>query len=193
MSNKIVESLKKPYKFTDFVNYVEVTEKNGTVRKTIRTNPKAPNLPKGIYQLFLPGFGIIYLGISEVEKKEAKKSDIRDGTNNRLYAHAQKLTGWMKGAVCPANWKSLREDIFAYGYTEDNVLDYVLVYFMDMSKESDFLINAIETLTYNSLVSRGQCRGNTAKRTPLLDHDTQMFIYNQEFLRNAPEQYIKLG
>ena len=187
MSNKIINSLQKPYKFTSFVSYVDVTEKDGTVRKTIRTNPKAPNLPKGIYQLFLPGLGVLYLGISEVEE-----GGIRDGTNNRLYAHAQKLTGWMKGAVCPANWKSIREDAFAYGYTAENILDYVLVYFMDMSKESDFLINALETLTYNSLVSRGQCRGNTAKKTPLLDHATQMYIYNQDYLRNAAEHYINI-
>jgi hypothetical protein len=64
---------------------------------------------------------------------------------------------------------------------------------MDMSNETDFLINALETLTYNSLVSRGQCRGNTAKRTPLLDHETQMFIYNQDYLRNASEHYISLN
>jgi hypothetical protein len=63
---------------------------------------------------------------------------------------------------------------------------------MDMRKESDFLINALETLTYNSLVSRGQCRGNTAKRTPLLDHETQMYIYNQEYLMDSAQHYINL-
>lgn len=187
MTNKIRASLERPYKFTEFVNYTTVTEKNGDSRQTIRTNPKAPNLPKGIYQLFLPKMGVIYLGISEVDE-----GGIRDGTNSRLYAHAQKLTGWMKGASCPANWKSLREDAFAQGYTADNILDFVLVYFMDMSKESDFLINALETLTYNGLVSRGQCRGNSAKKTPLLDYETQMFIYNQDYLRNAAEHYINL-
>ena len=184
---KIKQSLNKPYKFTEFVNYVTVTEKDGTERVTIRTNPNAPNLPKGIYQLYIPGFSIIYLGISEVEN-----GGIRDGANSRLYQHAQKLTGWMKGATCPKNWTELRNDMFAYGYTAENILDYVLVYYMDMRKESDFLINALETLTYNSLVSRGQCRGNTAKRTPLLDHETQMYIYNQEYLMDSAQHYINL-
>jgi hypothetical protein len=186
--SKIKQSLGKPYKFTQFVDYVTVTEKDGKERTTIRTNPKSPNLPKGIYQLYLPGFGIIYLGISEVDE-----GGIRDGANSRLYQHAQKLTGWMKGAVCPKNWTDLRKDMFAYGYTADNILDYVLVYYMDMRKESDFLINALETLTYNSLVSKGQCRGNTAKRTPLLDHETQMYIYNQEYLMDSAQHYITLG
>lgn len=188
----IKESLKKPYKFTDFVNYITVKEKDGTERITIRTNPNAPNLPKGIYQLYIPGFGIFYLGISEFEKSKETKSARHKGTNDRLYQHAQKLTGLMKGATCPKNWEDFRSDTFSYGYTAENILNYVLVYFMDMSKESDFLINALETLVYNGLVSRGQCRCNTAKRTPLLDYDTQMFVMNQDYLLNAPEHYLNL-
>ncbi len=89
--SKIIDSLNNPIKFTDHVNFVEVTDKKGVVRRTLRTTDTT--LPKGIYMLTLAGFGVLYLGISAAEKQDA-----RNGTKNRWYAHAQKMTGQFKGA-----------------------------------------------------------------------------------------------
>ena len=74
----IKESLSKPHKFTDFVNFKYVVDRKGE-RLSLRTTGK--KLPKGIYQLYLPSFGIFYVGISY--------TDNSNGIVNRFLAHTR--------------------------------------------------------------------------------------------------------
>ena len=63
--SKIIDSLNSPIKFTDHV-YV-TTGRDG--KPTVRTN-SSTKLPKGIYMLTLPKFGVLYLGISGADKQK---------------------------------------------------------------------------------------------------------------------------
>ena len=93
--SEIIKNFEIKIKFTDHV-FMLAEGKDG--KPTVRTNPNT-KMPKGIYQIFLqgtellPGFGVIYLGISGAEKQTA-----REGTKQRWHAHGQKMTGIFKNA-----------------------------------------------------------------------------------------------
>ena len=177
-----IDSLKTAIPFTDFVEFVEVTDKKGT-RRTLRTTDKI--MPKGIYQLYLPKFGVLYMGISGTHKQTQ-----REGVKNRLYAHAQKMTGQFKGASDTQMFKEFREQAQAKGYTLDTILDYVRVYFFPCEQMDKSEIEAWETILFNSLSSKGQCQFNTAKRIEGLDYETVMFVLNQEYLKDTAQYYV---
>lgn len=168
----IKESLSKPHKFTDFVNFKNVADKKGK-RRTLRQTGKT--LGKGIYQLYLPQFHIIYVGISHTDNKK--------GISNRFYAHAQKLTGKFKGAKDTTEFARFREIAVTKGYDLDTILDHVLVYFIPCDKMKTREIEAWETIIFNTLKSRNQCILNSAKRMELLNDDTLSFILKQEYLK----------
>jgi hypothetical protein len=180
--DKITQSLGKPYRFTDFVEFVEVEDKKGK-RKTLRTTDQV--MPKGIYQLYLPKFGVLYLGISGVETDSS-----RMGVKNRLYAHAQKMTGQFKGAKDTAAFSDFRQEAFNVGYNTDNILDKVLVFFMPCDKMNKTEIEAWETVIYNALKSKGQCRFNSAKKIEGMDASTLNFVLNQEYLSDTAQYYV---
>lgn len=180
--DKIVQSLGKPYKFTDFVEFVEVEDKKGK-RKTLRTTDQV--MPKGIYQLYLPKFGVLYLGISGVETENS-----RMGVKNRLYAHAQKMTGQFKGAKDTAAFFDFRQEAVDAGYSIDDILDKVLVFFMPCDKMNKTEIEAWETVIYNALKSKGQCRFNSAKKIEGMDASTLNFVLNQEYLSDTAQYYV---
>ena len=178
----IKSSLKDPYKFTDFVEFVEVEDNKGT-RRTLRTTDMV--MPKGIYQLYLPKFGVLYLGISSVETESS-----RMGVKNRLYAHAQKMTGQFKGASDTKAFSEFREEVVAAGYDLDTILDKILVFFMPCDKMNKTEIEAWETVIYNALKSKGQCRFNSAKKIEGMDAATLNFVLNQEYLTDTAQYYV---
>ena len=168
----IIESLNCPIKFTD---HVFVTEgRNG--KPTVRTNTET-RLPKGIYMLTLKGFGVLYLGISGAEKQTA-----REGTKQRWHAHRQKMTGIFKNAVDTENFKQFRKDAVAMGYSLDTILDNIEVRFVPLKKSNKQKIEAMETHLLMSLIARGQCRLNSAKRIPALTKEEYDYISDQKFL-----------
>ena len=169
--SKQLETLREPIRFTEFVEFVDVEDKKGR-RRTLRTTDKV--MPKGIYQLYLPKFGVLYMGISGTDKQTS-----REGVKNRLYAHAQKMTGMFKGAADTAMFKEFRAEAAAKGYDLETILDYVLVYFISCDKMNITEIEAWETILYNSLASKGQCRFNTAKRIEGMDYNTVQYNRNQ--------------
>ena len=167
----IKESLSKPYQFTDFVQYVnDKHEPKVTIRKT------GKKLPRGIYQLYLPGFHIFYVGIS--------KTNNGKGIANRFYAHAQKLTGWFKGAKDTKEFGSFRLTAATKGFTPENILDHVKVYFIPCNKMKDNEIEAWETIIFNNLRSKNQCICNSAKKLERMDNDTIDYILNQQYLND---------
>jgi hypothetical protein len=172
--SKIIDSLNNPIKFTDHVNFVEVTNKKGVVRRTLRTTDTT--LPKGIYMLTLAGFGVLYLGISAAEKQ-----DSRNGTKNRWYAHAQKMTGQFKGAADTVEFKKFREEAVAAGYSLDTILDHIVVRFVPLDKSNAKKIDAMETHLLMTLIAKGQCMLNGAKRVPALSKEEHDFIANNQF------------
>lgn len=180
--DKISESLGKPYRFSEFVEFVSVKDKGGE-RLTLRTTDKI--MPKGIYQLYLPKFGILYLGISGVDTENS-----RMGVKNRLYSHAQKMTGQFKGAQDTVAFKEFREEAVEKGYDLKKILDNVLVFFMPCNKMSKTEIEAWETVIYNALKSKGQCRFNSAKKIEGMDSSTLNFVLNQEYLSDTAQYYL---
>ena len=178
----IKKELNKPFKFTEFVEFVEVEDKKGK-RKTLRTTDKV--MPKGIYQLYLPKFGVLYLGISGVETDSS-----RMGVKNRLYAHAQKMTGQFKGATDTKAFAEFRDEAVEAGYDLETILDKVLVFFMPCDKMNKTEIEAWETVIYNNLKSKGQCRFNSAKKIEGMDASTLSFVLNQEYLADTAQYYI---
>jgi hypothetical protein len=182
MISDIRESLGKPYRFTEFVDFVDIEDNKGT-RRTLRTTDNV--MPKGIYQLYLPKFGVLYLGISGVDTDNS-----RMGVKNRLYSHAQKMTGMFKGAQDTRAFKEFREAAVEQGYDLETILDKVLVFFLPCDKMNKTEIEAWETVIYNSLKSRGQCRFNSAKRIQGMDHLTLDFVLNQEYLNDTAQYYV---
>jgi len=178
----IKESLGKPYKFTDFVEFVEVEDKNG-LRRTLRTTEMT--MPKGIYQLYLPKFGVLYLGISGTDKQSSNT-----GVKNRLYSHAQKMTGQFKGASDTQAFSEFRIEAVAQGYDLNTILDKVLVFFMPCDKMNKTEIEAWETVVYNALKSKGQCRFNSAKKIEGMDATTLDYVINQQYLNDTAQYYI---
>ena len=180
--DKIIESLGVPYRFTDFVEFVEIEDKKGK-RKTLRTTDQI--MPKGIYQLYLPKFGVLYLGISGTDKQTSNM-----GVKNRLYAHAQKMTGQFKGAKDTVAFTDFRKEAADAGYNLENILDKVLVFFMPCNKMNKTEIEAWETVIYNALKSKGQCRFNSAKKIEGMDSSTLNFVLNQEYLSDTAQYYV---
>ena len=178
----IRQSLSTPFKFTEFVEFVEVEDKKGK-RRTLRTTDNV--MPKGIYQLYLPKFGVLYLGISGTDKQTSNM-----GVKNRLYSHAQKMTGQFKGAKDTVAFEEFRQEAVEKGYDLEQILDKVLVFFMPCDKMNKTEIEAWETVIFNSLKSRGQCRFNSAKKLEGMEHDTLMFVLNQEYLSDTAQYYI---
>ena len=111
--SEIIKNFEIKIKFTDHV-FMLAEGKDG--KPTVRTNPNT-KMPKGIYQIFLqgtellPGFGVIYLGISGAEKQTA-----REGTKQRWHAHGQKMTGIFKNAKDTENFAQFRKDVIELGY-----------------------------------------------------------------------------
>jgi hypothetical protein len=173
----IIESLSNPIKFTDHVFVTEGRDGNPTVR----TNPET-KLPKGIYMLTLKGFGVLYLGISGADRQNA-----REGTKQRWHAHGQKMTGIFKNAVDTENFRHFREDAVAQGYSLDTILDHIEVRFIPLGKSNKQKIEAMETHLLMSLIARGQCRLNGAKRIPALTKEEYEYVSDQKFL---PEGFI---
>jgi hypothetical protein len=172
--SKIIDSLNNPIKFTDHVNFIEVTDKKGNVRRTLRTTDTT--LPKGIYMLTLEGMGVLYLGISAAEIQ-----DSRNGTKNRWYAHAQKMTGQFKGASDTAEFKKFRELAVKQGYDLNTILDHIVVRFVPLDKSNAKKIDAMETHLLMTLIAKGQCMLNGAKRVPALTKEEHDFIANNQF------------
>ena len=172
--SKIIDSLNNPIKFTDHVNFVEVTDKKGVVRRTLRTTDTT--LPKGIYMLTLESMGVLYLGISAAEKQ-----DSRNGTKNRWYAHAQKMTGQFKGASDTVEFKKFRELAVANGYDLATILDHIVVRFVPLDKSNAKKIDAMETHLLMTLIAKGQCILNGSKRVPALSKEEHDFIANNQF------------
>jgi hypothetical protein len=172
--SKIIDSLNSPINFTDHVQFEEVKTKDGSVRRTLRTTETV--LPKGIYMLTLAGFGVLYLGISAAEKQ-----DKRNGTKNRWYAHAQKMTGQFKGAADTVEFKKFRELAVAKGYDLATILDHVVVRFVPLDKSNAKKIDAMETHLLMTLIAKGQCMLNGAKRVPALTKEEHDFIANNQF------------
>jgi hypothetical protein len=169
----IKESLSKPHKFTDFVNFKYVVDRKGE-RLTLRTTGK--KLPKGIYQLYLPSFGIFYVGISY--------TDNSNGIVNRFLAHAQKLTGAFKGAKDTREFKRFRNLLEASGNDLRTILSHVSVYFIPCPKMKTKEIEAWETIIFNSLKNKGQAICNSAKKVELMDKETIDYILNQKYLND---------
>ena len=180
--NTIQDSLNTPYKFTDFVEFVEVEDKKG-VRRTLRTTEMT--MPKGIYQLYLPKFGVLYLGISGTDKQTSNM-----GVKNRLYSHAQKMTGQFKGAKDTKAFAEFREEAIQKSYDLDTILDKVLVFFMPCDQMNKTEIEAWETVIYNALKSKDQCRFNSAKKIEGMDLATLNYVLNQGYLSDTAQYYI---
>jgi hypothetical protein len=172
--SKIIDSLNSPIKFTDHVQFEQVKTKDGGIRKTLRTTETV--LPKGIYMLTLAGFGVLYLGISASEKQ-----DKRNGTKNRWYAHAQKMTGQFKGAADTQEFKNFRKLAVERGYDLDTILDHIVVRFVPLDKSNAKKIDAMETHLLMTLIAKGQCMLNGAKRVPALSKEEHDFIANNQF------------
>lgn len=175
----IQEALSKPLKFTDFVEFKPVVDKDGNETFTLRTTSR--ELPRGIYQLYLPKFGVLYLGISASDGK---------GVKDRLYAHAQKMTGFFKNAKDTRAFGEFREEAVEKGYDLQTILDKVLVFFMPCDKMDKTEIEAWETVIFNSLKTRGQCRFNSAKKIEGMDHHSLMFVLNQDYLSDTAQYYV---
>ena len=169
--SKIIDSLNSPIKFTDHV-YV-TTGRDG--KPTVRTN-SSTKLPKGIYMLTLPKFGVLYLGISGADKQSA-----REGTKQRWHAHGQKMTGIFKNAVDTVEFKKFREDAVAAGYDLATILDHVEVRFVPLDKSNAKKIDAMETHLLMTLIAKGQCKLNSSKRVPALTKEEFDFIANNQF------------
>ena len=172
--SKIIDSLNSPINFTDHVRFEEVKTKDGGVRRTLRTTETV--LPKGIYMLTLAGFGVLYLGISAAEKQ-----DKRNGTKNRWYAHAQKMTGQFKGAADTVEFKNFRKIAVEKGYDLNTILDHIVVRFVPLDKSNAKKIDAMETHLLMTLIAKGQCMLNGAKRVPALSKEEHDFIANNQF------------
>lgn len=169
--SKIIDSLNKPIKFTDHV-YV-TTGRDG--QPTVRTNPNT-KLPKGIYLLTLPKFGVLYLGISGAEKQTA-----REGTKQRWHAHGQKMTGIFKNAKDTIEFKKFREEAVAAGYDLSTILDHVQIRFVPLDNSNAKKIDAMETHLLMTLIAKDQCKLNSAKRVPALTKEEFDFIANNQF------------
>lgn len=172
--SKIIDSLNKPINFTDHVQFVEVKNKDGSTRRTLRTTDTV--LPKGIYMLTLEGFGVLYLGISAAEKQ-----DTRNGTKNRWYAHAQKMTGQFKGAADTVEFKKFREEAVEKGYDLSTILDHIKIRFVPLDKSNAKKIDAMETHLLMTLIAKGQCKLNGSKRVPALTKEEFDYIANNQF------------
>jgi hypothetical protein len=172
--SKIIDSLNSPINFTDHVRFEEVKTKDSGVRRTLRTTETV--LPKGIYMLTLAGFGVLYLGISAAEKQ-----DKRNGTKNRWYAHAQKMTGQFKGAADTVEFKNFRKIAVEKGYDLNTILDHIVVRFVPLDKSNAKKIDAMETHLLMTLIAKGQCMLNGAKRVPALTKEEHDFIANNQF------------
>ena len=170
----IKESLSKPYNFTDFVNFKYVVDGKGE-RLSLRSTGK--KLPKGIYQLYLPSFGIFYVGISY--------TDNRNGITNRFFAHAQKLTGTFKGAKDTREFKRFRNLLEASGIDLKTILNKVAIYFIPCPKMKTKEIEAWETIIFNSLKNKGQAFCNSAKKVELMDKETIDYILEQKYLKDT--------
>ena len=169
--SKIIDSLNSPIKFTDHV-YV-TTGRDG--KPTVRTN-SSTKLPKGIYMLTLEKFGVLYLGISGADKQTA-----REGTKQRWHAHGQKMTGIFKNAADTVEFKKFREEAVAAGYDLATILDHVVVRFVPLDKNNAKKIDAMETHLLMTLIAKGQCKLNSAKRVPALTKEEFDFIANNQF------------
>jgi hypothetical protein len=169
--SKIIESLNNPIRFTDHV-YV-TTGRDGN--PTVRTN-STTKLPKGIYMLTLPKFGVLYLGISGADKQTA-----REGTKQRWHAHAQKMTGIFKNAKDTQEFAQFRKDAVAAGYDLATILEHVVVRFVPLDSSNAKKIDAMETHLLMTLIARGQCKLNSAKRIPALSKAEFDFIANNQF------------
>jgi len=169
--SKIIESLNNPIKFTDHV-YV-TTGRDG--KPTVRTN-SSTKLPKGIYMLTLPKFGVLYLGISGADKQTA-----REGTKQRWHAHGQKMTGIFKNAKDTAEFKKFREEAVAAGYDLATILDHVVVRFVPLDNSNAKKIDVMETHLLMTLIAKGQCKLNSSKRVPALTKEEFDFIANNQF------------
>jgi hypothetical protein len=169
--SKIIDSLTDPIKFTDHV-YV-TTGRNG--QPTVRTNPDT-KLPKGIYMLTLKGFGVLYLGISGAEKQTA-----REGTKQRWHAHGQKMTGIFKNAKDTVEFAKFRTEAVEKGYDLATILDHIQVRFVPLSDSNAKKIDAMETHLLMTLIAKGQCKLNSAKRIPALTKEEFDFIANNEW------------
>jgi hypothetical protein len=172
--SKIIDSLNSPINFTDHVRFVEVKNKDGSTRRTLRTTETI--LPKGIYMLTLEKFGVLYLGISAAEKQTD-----RMGTKNRWYTHAQKMTGQFKGAADTAEFANFRKEAIEKGYDLNTILDHIKVRFVPLDKSNAKKIDAMETHLLMTLIAKGQCKLNGAKRVPALTKEEFDFIANNEF------------
>jgi hypothetical protein len=169
--SKIIESLNNPIKFTDHV-YV-TTGRDGN--PTVRTNSET-KLPKGIYMLTLKGFGVLYLGISGADKQTA-----REGTKQRWHAHGQKMTGIFKNAKDTVEFAKFRIEAVEKGYDLATILDHIQVRFVPLSESNAKKIDAMETHLLMTLIAKGQCKLNSAKRIPALTKEEFDFIANNEF------------
>jgi hypothetical protein len=171
----IIESLKKAIKFTDHVYVTQGRDGNPTVRTNTGTS-----LPKGIYMLTLKGMGVLYLGISGADIQTA-----REGVKQRWHAHGQKMTGIFKNAVDTKNFKQFRENAVKLGYDIDTILDHIEIRFIPLEKANKQKIEALETELLMSLISRGQCVLNSAKRTPAVTQEEYDYITGLKFLPEA--------
>jgi len=169
--SKIIETLKQPINFTDHVYVTTGKDGNPTVRTRSETE-----LQKGIYMLTMENYGVLYLGISGADKQTA-----REGTKQRWHAHGQKLTGIFKNAKDTIEFKKFREELLEKGYDLHSVLDKIKIRFVPLDKSNAKKIDAMETHLLMTLISKGQCRLNSAKRVPALTKEEYDFIADNQW------------
>ena len=126
--------------------------------------------------LTLKGFGVLYLGISGADKQTA-----REGTKQRWHAHGQKMTGIFKNAKDTVEFAKFRTEAVEKGYDLATILDYIQVRFVPLSESNAKKIDAMETHLLMTLIAKGQCKLNSAKRIPALTKEEFDFIANNEW------------
>jgi hypothetical protein len=119
---------------------------------------------------------VLYLGISGAEKQTA-----REGTKQRWHAHGQKMTGIFKNAKDTVEFAKFRTEAVEKGYDLATILDHIQVRFVPLSESNAKKIDAMETHLLMTLIAKGQCKLNSAKRIPALSKEEFDFIANNEW------------
>ena len=109
------------------------------------------------------------------------KQTAREGTKQRWHAHGQKMTGIFKNAKDTAEFAQFRKDAVAAGYELATILDHVVVRFVPLDASNAKKIDAMETHLLMTLIAKGQCKLNSAKRIPALTKEEFDFIANNQF------------
>lgn len=186
MNSKIIKEFNEKKPFTDHV-WVTTSEKTGDL--TIRL--KDTVLPKGIYTLWLegtedmPGFGMLYLGISGTDKQSKYR-----GVKQRWQSHAFKMTGisiddpltglpGKSGRTADTKeFAKLRLELHNMGYDLPNLLDKLYFRFINLNGVGVEKIAAMETRILETRIAKGQCRLNGAKRRPCLTMEELEYFDN---------------